>query len=351
MEPRGGRRTPFRLASEIAMKNAACPPADGPKTVRSAADNVPLGIALMIGATLLLTLSNAFSKHLVAHYPVGEVMFLRSSIAFGLVSAFMLPATGLAVFRTAKPGAHVARGLSQAISQTLTVLALGLMPLAGVTAIGFSAPLFAAVVAILWHKEASDPVRWGVLLVGFLGVLVVTHPGADSLQVGALFALGNAVMYGTVTVAVRGMAKTEKAGTLLIWQMAVMAAAHAALLVFGFRWPSLPDAALFGLLGASNVGAQYLWTRALASAPATAVSPFYYLMLVWGMGLGFLVFGEVPNLHLVAGGAIVVAAGGLLLWHETWTRRGGHARLRLPGGAIGRGLRKWASVRQKPVTR
>ncbi len=111
----------------------------------------------MIGATVMLTLSNAFSKHLVAHYPVGEVMFLRSSIAFGLVCASsLLPATGLGVFRTKRPVAHLGRGLSQAVSQTLTVLALGLMPLAGVTAIGFSAPLFAAVVAILWHKEASD---------------------------------------------------------------------------------------------------------------------------------------------------------------------------------------------------
>jgi drug/metabolite transporter (DMT)-like permease len=318
------------------MQSATRAPAPdrAPAQAARPADNIPLGIALMIGATVLLTVSNAVSKHLVAHYPVGEVMFLRSGIAFGLVCAFMLPAAGLGVFRTKRPGAHVARGLSQAISQTLTVLALGLMPLAGVTAIGFSAPLFAAVVAILWHKEASDPVRWGVLVVGFLGVLVVTNPGADSLQVGALFALGNAVMYGTVTVAVRGMAKTEKAGTLLIWQMAVMAAAHALLLVFGFRWPSGPDAVLFGLLGVSNVGAQYLWTRALASAPATAVSPFYYLMLVWGMGLGYFAFGEVPTPHLVVGGAIVVAAGALLLWHETWTRRRASGPPRLARPAV-----------------
>ncbi|GJD50175.1 hypothetical protein OPKNFCMD_2912 [Methylobacterium crusticola] len=303
-------------------------------------DNVPLGIGLMIGATVLLTLSNAFSKHLVGHYPVGEVMFFRSSIAFGLVCAFLLPGTGLAIFRTKRPGAHVARGLSQAVSQTLTVLALGLMPLAGVTAIGFSAPLFAAVVAILWYREPSDPVRWGVLLAGFLGVLVVTHPGADTLQVGALFALGNAVMYGTVTVAVRSMTRTEKAGTLLIWQMATMAVAHAGLLGFGFRWPSLPDAALFALLGGSNVGAQYLWTRALAVAPATAVSPFYYLMLVWGIGLGFLAFGEVPDAHLVVGAGIVVAAGALLLWYETATRRNGTPpRL----AVLAEGLRRRAS--------
>ncbi|WP_298955665.1 DMT family transporter [uncultured Methylobacterium sp.] len=287
-----------------------------------AGDDVPRGILLMVGATVMLTLANVFSKILVARYPVGEVMFGRSAIAFALSCALVLPGAGLRAFATRRPGAHVARGLSQAVSQTLTVLALGLMPLAGVTAIGFSAPLFAALVAILWCREPADPVRWAMLLTGFVGVLVVTNPGAETLQLGALFAVGNAVMYGTVTVAVRSMTKTESAATLLLWQMAVMTVAHAGLLAFGFTWPGAADAGLFVLLGASTVGAQFLWTRALAAAPATAVSPFYYLMLVWGMGIGAVAFGEIPDAHLLVGAAIVVASGLLLLWHETAAKRG-----------------------------
>lgn len=300
-------------------------------------DQVPLGIAFMIGATVFLTLSNIVSKHLVAYYPIGEVMALRSFIALGLTLAFLLPRHGVVVFRTDRPGAHLGRGLSQAISQTLTVAALGLMPLAGVTAIGFSAPLFAAFVGIFWAREPSDPIRWAVLLSGFLGVLVVTHPGTDSLQVGALFALGNAVMYGSVTVAVRSMTKTEKPATLLAWQMTVMAAAHFCLLAFGWRWPSLPDLLPFAALGATHMGAQYLWTRALAVAPSSAVSPFYYLILVWSMGLGFVVFGEVPDLHLIIGGSIVVTAGLLLLWHETGKKRLGRVQ-------VFNGLRSLASL-------
>jgi drug/metabolite transporter (DMT)-like permease len=296
------------------------PPMSSPQTA-ARRDNVPLGIALMVGATLFLTLSNVLAKHLVARYPVGEVMCLRSLVALGLALAFLLPRHGLAVFATRRPAAHLGRGLSQAVSQTLTVAALGLMPLAGVTAIGFSAPLFAAVIGIVLYREASDAVRWAVLLVGFLGVLVVTHPGADSLQVGALFALGNAVMYGSVTVAVRNMTRTEKPATLLAWQMAVMAGAHLGLLAFGARLPDLADWAPFAALGCAHIGAQYLWTRALAVAPASAVSPFYYLMLVWGMALGYAVFGEVPDLNLWVGGGVVVAAGILLLWHETGKRR------------------------------
>lgn len=279
-------------------------------------DRVFTGIGLMIGSTLLLTLSNALSKILVAHYPVGEVMFFRSSGALVLCCAMLLPTRGLSIVRTRMPGAHVARGLSQAVSQTLTVAALGLLPLASVTAIGFSAPLFAAGVAILFHRERADAMRCGFLVVGFVGVLVVTHPGADTVQLGALLALGNAVMYGSVTVAVRSMTKTESAGTLLIWQMGVMTIAHIGLLVFGFHCPQRSDALLFSILCVTNAGAQFLWTRALAAAPATVVSPFYYLMLVWGIGLGFVAFGEVPNVHVVLGAFVVMGSGFLLVLHE-----------------------------------
>ena len=284
-------------------------------------DRILLGIALMIGATLFLTLSNVLSKLLVVRYPVGEVMFFRSSVALMLCCGILLPRRGLAVFRTAKPGAHVARGLSQAISQTLTVAALGLLPLASVTAIGFSAPLFAAVVAILVYREKSDWMRSAFLVIGFIGVLVVTRPGADTLRLGALLALGNAVMYGSVTVAVRSMTKTESASTLLMWQMAVMTIVHAGMIAFGFRVPALADLGLFGCLGLANAGAQFLWTRALANAPATVVSPFYYLMLVWGIGFGFVTFGEIPTPTLVIGAGIVVASGMLLILHEAGLTR------------------------------
>ncbi len=279
-------------------------------------DRVLTGIGLMLGSTMLLSLSNLLGKILINRYPIGEVMFLRSSGALLLCCATVLPGAGLAVFRTSKPRAHIARGLSQAISQTLTVAALALLPLASVTAIGFSAPLFTAVLAILFFNEKNDAVRTCVLVVGFCGVLLVTHPGSDTLRLGALLALGNAVMYGSVTIAVRRMTKTESAGTLLMWQMSVMTVVHAGMLFFGFRCPLGTDCLLFALLGVSNAGAQFLWTRALAAAPATVVSPFYYSMLVWGAGLGFVFFGEVPSSALVLGALVVAASGLVLVLHE-----------------------------------
>src|SRR5439155_8388420 len=122
-------------------------------------------------------------------------------------------------------------------------------------------------------KERAGLVRWAVLLAGFFGVLIVANPGADTLQVGALFALANAIMYGSVTVAVRGMTATESTNTLLMWQMVTIAAFHSVLLAFGFRWPTPTDAALLVGSGVANAMAQYAWTRALQLAPTAAVSP------------------------------------------------------------------------------
>jgi drug/metabolite transporter (DMT)-like permease len=279
-------------------------------------NHVVRGIMFMIGATVMFAISNAISKWVVASYPVGEVMFARSLSSLIVCSAFMLPVTGLAVFATRRVRDHLARGLSQAISQTFTVIAFSLMPLAGAIAINFSAPLFSGLVSVLWLKERAGAARWGTLLVGFVGVLVVVQPGADSFQLGALFALANAVMYGSVTVAVRGMSKTESANTLLMWQMATLAVFHTFLLVFGFRWPTPQDAALFGSMGVANAAAQYLWTKALHAAPATAVSPFYYFLLVWSLVLGFFVWGDIPTMSLLVGSGIVVASGLFLLFHE-----------------------------------
>jgi drug/metabolite transporter (DMT)-like permease len=106
-----------------------------------------------------------------------------------------------------------------------------------------------------------------------------------------------------------------------MWQMVIIAVMHSFLLVFGWRWPTPADAATLALSGVANALAQYLWTRALHLAPAAAVSPFYYFLLVWALVIGFVAWGDVPTVGLLAGSAIVVASGLFLLWHETGRAR------------------------------
>jgi drug/metabolite transporter (DMT)-like permease len=283
-------------------------------------DHIPLGIAYMIAASILFALSSAASKWLVATYPVGEVLFSRALGSLALVSLVVLPHTGLAVFRTVRPRDHLARGISQACSQTFLIIAFSLMPLASATAINFSAPLFATLASIFLFRERVGLARWATLIVGFCGVLIVTQPGAGMVQLGALFALGNAILYGTVTAGVRGMTATESTETLTMYQAALLTVAFSVLLLFGVRAPTWADAPLLLVNGVVNGIGQYWWTRALHLAPTSAVAPFQYFSLVWAMLLGFLIWSDVPTLSLLIGSAIVVASGLTLLWREARRR-------------------------------
>ncbi len=273
---------------------------------RERSERIPLAIAYMLVATILFAGSSALSKWLVATYPA----LIGSSLV-------ILPATGLSVFRTKRLRDHMLRGISQSCAQTFLVIAFSLMPLASAVAINFSAPLFATVASVVFLKETVGPVRWGALIVGFLGVLLVTSPGVDTFQAGSLFALANAILFGTVTVGVRGMTATESAETLTMYQMVFLTAFFTAALPFGWVTPTLQDWGAMVVNGLGNALGQYLWTRALHLAPTSAVVPFNYFSLVWAIIMGYLVWGDLPSAALLAGSAIVVGSGMFLLWHES----------------------------------
>lgn len=313
-------------AGKMTCAPAAGRPAQSASAPRTAwrAENIPRGIACMLGATVLFQISSVLSKWMIETYPVGEMLFMRAASSLAVAGAVILPATGVAVFRTKRVHDHLFRNVSQSTAQLFIAIAMTMMPLASVVAITFSAPLFATIAAMVVLKESVGPARWGALTAGFLGVLVVTSPGVDTFQVGSLFALANAVLFGTVAVGVRRMAATESTATLLMYQMVMVTVFFAASLPFGWATPkNVVDWTAMIANGIANFAGQYLWTRALHLAPASAVAPFNYFSLVWAIAFGFLVWGDLPSIMLLAGSAIVIGSGIFLLWHEARKRNPG----------------------------
>ncbi len=289
-------------------------------------NQIPRGILYMVLSTVMFAGGNAIVKWEVALYPVGEVAFFRSLFAFTAVALLILPRAGWGVLRTRRYREHLQRGLSQFGSMTCWFLAVRVLSLGAATAIGFAAPLFTTLLSIVVLKERVGIHRWSALVVGFVGVLIVTHPGAGSLTYGSFFALANAVLISTVAIAIRRMSATESTETLTLYQMSVITLCTLFLLPLGFRAPAWTDLVGLAFAGAGNGVAQYWWTRALSLAPPSAVVPFNYLSLVWATILGFAIWGDVPGPALLAGSAIVVASGLYILWRETLRR----ARPQLP---------------------
>ena len=297
-------------------------------------NQVPIGIAYMVGSTVMFAGGNAVVKWQLATYPLGEVAFGRTLFAFLTVAAIVLPRSGWGVLRTQRYREHLQRGLSQFGSMLCWFLAVSALSLGSATAIGFAAPLFTTLLSIVILKEQVGIHRWSALILGFVGVVIITQPGAGTLTYGALFALGNAVLISTVAIAIRRMSMTESTETLTLYQMSIMTACTAALLTLGFHAPAWGDALMVALAGIGNGVAQFWWTRSLSLAPPSAVVPFNYLSLVWASILGFAVWGDVPTPALLLGSAIVVASGLYILWRETLrsaARRAQPAALPSPG--------------------
>jgi len=289
-------------------------------TAAARRNQIPRGIAYMIASTVLFAGVNALVKLEVARYPVGEVAFYRALFALIAVSLIILPKSGIAVFRTRRHLAHLQRGVSQFGSMTCMFFAFSLMSLGSAVAISFAAPLFTTLLSIVVLKERVGIHRWSALVVGFFGVIIVTEPGRGAFQLGALFALANAVLISSVAVAIRRMSATESTETLTMYQMIVITVCTLFLLPFGFQPPGWLDAGGLALAGIANGVAQYWWTRALTLAPPSAVVPFNYLSLVWATLLGLAIWGDVPTPHLLLGAAVVVASGLYILWRETLRR-------------------------------
>jgi drug/metabolite transporter (DMT)-like permease len=291
-------------------------------TAAARRNQIPLGIAYMVGSTVMFAGGNAVVKWQLQTYPLGEVAFGRTLFAFLTVATIVLPRSGWSAFRTRRYREHLQRGLSQFGSMLCWFLAVSVLSLGSATAIGFAAPLFTTLLSIVILKEKVGVHRWSALVVGFVGVLIITHPGAGTLTYGALFALANAVLISTVAIAIRRMSMSESTETLTLYQMSIMTLGTACLLTLGFSAPRWSDVLMIALAGMGNGIAQFWWTRSLSVAPPSAVVPFNYLSLVWASLLGFAVWGDVPTADLLIGSAIVVASGLYILWRETVRRRG-----------------------------
>lgn len=280
-------------------------------------EEIRRGIFYMIAAVVLFAAINALVKWQIARYPLGEVVFFRC--AFALLSSIVVVMAqgGLPLLRTQRLGGHVSRSVIQFVSMTCIFIAFGMMPLADAVAISFSAPLFLTVLSIPMLGEKVGPYRWGAVIVGFCGVLVMVRPGSGTLEAGALLALANAVLGAIATIGVRRMTLTEASATLIFYQGITATILSVFMLPFGWVTPTFPDFLMLATIGLASGAGQYLWTQAFRFAPAAVAAPFNYTAMIWAMLFGYLIWGDVPTLALIAGALIVAASGLFILYRET----------------------------------
>ena len=284
------------------------------------------GIILKIISVLVFIVMASMIKATAAHVPPGEAVFFRSFFAIPVILVWLALQGELSTgFGTVNTMGHVWRGLVGTLAMGMGFAGLGLLPLPEVTAISYAAPLFVVVLAAMFLGEDVRAFRIACVALGLTGVLIVLSPrltitsGAGvghAEALGAMVVLCGALFAAMAQVFVRKLILTEKTTTIVFYFSVTSTVLSLITLPFGWVIPTGPEVGL--LIGAGVLGGvgQIFLTASYREADASLVAPFEYASMLFALGIGYFVFGEVPTLTMLAGAALIVTAGILIIWRE-----------------------------------
>ncbi len=287
-------------------------------------DHLPLAILLRLSSVLAFAVMNVGIKLAEAWGArLAEILFWRQAGAALLVAGIVAGGPGFAAVRTERIGAHIGRTALGLTAMTLTFTTLTLLPLAEATTLGFSMPIFATVLGALVLREPTGWWRWGAVLAGFAGVVIVARPGSGAgiLPLGIATGLAAALGTATVSILLRTLGRTERPLTTVFWVSVLSLVPLGALYAVAAQghppavWAVLVGLGLLGGLG------QLAMTTSLTLGPVSSVVPMDYSALLWATLLGWWVFGRWPAETTWIGAPVIVASGLVIVWREQARRR------------------------------
>ena len=279
------------------------------------------GIAMMVFAAVAVVCMNVLIRVVAAEVHLLEIAFFRNVFAF-LVFVPWLVGSGAATFRTRRLGMHATRAALNLASMLLFFFGLMLVPLAKVSALSFTSPLFATLLAVLILSEPMTRARAVGLGIGFLGALVVLRPGVGAFNVGGVLILGSNAVWAFALISIKVLARTESSLTIATYAALLQIPFALVPAVFVWQWPGALQLAQMAAIGGLGGIAHLCLAQAFRDADATVVLPADFTKLVWASIAGYLAFGEVPDAWTWIGGLVICAAVFHLAAHGGAARRG-----------------------------
>lgn len=276
------------------------------------------GIYWMLLTTGLFTSLDATAKYLAQDYPVPQVLWARFSFHLVFVALF-LGARLSVTLRSHRPGLQLLRSFLMLVTTGMFFFAVGSLPLADVVAIMFVGPLFVTALSVPLLGDYVGPRRWAAVAVGFLGALLVVRPGSGIMQGIAVLPVLAAFSHALYTITTRKLANHDRPMTTLFYTAALGAVVTTAIVPFFWVTPDLAGWLLMALLGVFGAAGHLTLIKALSYASPVVVAPLSYASLVWSIGMGFALFGDLPD-GMTLLGAAVIAGSGLYVFHRERAR-------------------------------
>lgn len=277
------------------------------------------GIVCMMTGVAFFVCGDACMKFATKTLTIGQSIALRSAITVAVLLAILAARSGLAPLRHAFAPAVALRSGIEALVVGMFITALTLLGLGEVTVINQTAPLIITALAALLYKEKVGWRRWLATVIGFSGVVAVARPSTSGISWPVLLALCTAFMVAVrdlVTRRIPSHVPTEVVAFSTALFALPMGLALAALAGEAWRWP---DGRETGLAAAAaffaNMGNLFV-IAAFRGGEISVVSPFRYVVVIYALTLGYVLFGEVPDLQSLAGVVLIVGSGLYTLHRE-----------------------------------
>jgi drug/metabolite transporter (DMT)-like permease len=278
------------------------------KARKAPMNDAVLAALLTVFAALAFAALGAMAKHLSDTLHGFVVTFWRNFWGLVFVAPWLFR-HGLGTLSPARLKGFVMRAIFSLASMLCGFTALKYLTFADATALTFTAPLFATMLAAILLGETVRIRRWSATLVGFAGVLIVLRPGAADLHIGQVLGLSGACLTALVIIVVKQLSRTEAPDAIVAYMVLLLTPmALVAALPF-WSWPEAADWPFVIGMGLMGTIGHLAWTRAIAISDASAVAPYDYCRLVFAMLIGMAAFGEWPDFYSIVGSLIIVASG------------------------------------------
>ena len=278
-----------------------------------------LGFLYMFMSICAFSLMDVIVKWSV-DYPIGQVLFFRGF--FGIIFYFfVIPRERIKNFyQTKRPGLHALRCLAGLIALISIFIALRKLPLATVVSISFAAPIFTTILSIFLLSEKVGIFRWLAVIIGFIGILVITEPGISELNIYYIFPIIFCLGLSYVAITIRQLSTSEPAWLISFYFSLSITFLSFLTIPQGWVMPSLNHFILLSLIGIFG-GVANLWlSLSYKYSEVSLVTPLKYLALVFAVIFGYLIWEEVPTIKTLLGAFLVIISTLIIFRREIYNK-------------------------------
>ena len=262
---------------------------------------------LMIVALFMFACMSVFIRLSTNSLPVVEVVFFRNALAVMLLMPLIMH-TGWSSLRMNKPNLFFLRALINVGGMFAGFTALTLIPLAQVTALSFTGPLFITVGAVLFLGEVIRARRIAGIVVGFFGTLIILQPGFTEISFGAMMALASTLSIAMASLIVKKLTATETPEAIVTWMVVMQSPLALIPAISVWQWPTLEAWVYLWAMALTATIAHLCFTRAFRLVDITALQPLEFIKLPFAVFLAWIVFAEWPGLWTWVGGTMIFAS-------------------------------------------